>query len=143
MRTRQKRPGTVLARLLGERGGGAIIEFAILGPVLFTMILGAIDVGRMFYVRQSLEYATEQASRYFSLNPTSATSTITTYLQSQMVGGMGPNISVAYTDTASCNGNAAVTCTMISATYTFTFIAGYLGLGSKTLQAKSQSVRLS
>jgi hypothetical protein len=31
---------------------------------------------------------------------------------------------------------------MVSATYTFTFIAGYLGLGTKTLQAKAQAVRI-
>ena len=133
--------GALLARLSADRRGGAIIEFAILGPVLFTMLLGAIDVGRMFYVRQSLEYATEQAARYYSLNPTSATSTITTYLQGQMVGGMGGSVTVGYTDTTNCNSNSAVTCTLITANYTFAFIAGYLGMGSKTLRAKSQAVR--
>ena len=137
------RAGIMLVRLAKEHAGGAIVEFAILGPLLLTMVLGTIDVGRMFYVRQSLEYATEQAGRYYSLNPASASSAVTTYLKSQMAGGMGPSVSVSYVDTAPCNGNTAVTCTMISATYTFSFIAGYLGLGTKTLQAKSQSVRLS
>ena len=37
---------------------------------------------------------------------------------------------------------SSVTCTLISATYSFTFIAGYLGLGTKTLQAKAQAVRI-
>ncbi len=95
----------------------------------------------MFYVRQNLEYATEQAARYYMLNSTAATSAVTTYLQGQMGGGVGSGVSVSYTDTASCNGNASVTCTMISATYTFSFIAGYLGLSNKTLQAKAQAVR--
>lgn len=130
-----------LSRIARQQSGGAAIEFAIVGPVLLTLILGAIDVGRMFYVRQGLEYATEQAARYYMMNPTSATSTVTTYLQSQMAGGMGGSVSVGYTDTTNCNSNSAVTCTMISATYTFTFIAGYLGLGSKVLQAKAQAVR--
>jgi Flp pilus assembly protein TadG len=141
MLRRQFRVSAVPARLLSARAGGAAIEFAILGPVLFTIVLGAIDVGRMFYVRQGLEYATEQAARYYSLNPTSATSTITTYLRGQMAGGMGPSVSVAYADTTSCNANGAVTCSTITATYTFSFIAGYLGIGNKVLKAKSQSVR--
>ena len=47
------------AALGGDRRGGAVIEFAILAPVLFTILLGIIEMGRMFYVRQSLEYATE------------------------------------------------------------------------------------
>jgi Flp pilus assembly protein TadG len=130
-----------LFSLIGDGRGGAAIEFAVLGPVLFTMLLGAIDVGRMFYVRQNLEYATEQAARYYMLNSATATSTITAYLQGQMGGGIGSSVSVSYSDTTSCNGNASVTCTMISATYTFSFIAGYLGLSNKTLQAKAQAVR--
>ena len=141
MRLRLNRAGAALSRLLGHRGGGAAIEFAILSPVLFTIVLGALDVGRMFYVRQSLEYATEQASRYYTLNPTSASSAVTSYLQGQMAGGMGGSVGVNYVDTTSCNSNAAVTCTTITATYPFSFIAGYLGLGSRTLTAKSQSVR--
>ena len=129
------------ARLAGDARGGAFVEFAVLAPFLFTLILGGIDVGRMFYVRQSLEYATEQAARYYMMNSTSATSTVTTYLQGQMAGGMGSGISVAYADTTSCNANASVTCTSITATYSFTFVAGYLGLGTKTLRARAQAVR--
>ena len=132
-----------LTDLIADRRGGAAIEFAVIGPLLCTMMLGAVDVGRMFYVRQNLEYATEQAARYFMLNPTAATSAVTTYLRGTMTGAPGSSVSVNYTDTANCNGNTNVTCTMISATYTFTFIAGYLGLGNKTLQAKAQAVRIS
>jgi Flp pilus assembly protein TadG len=128
--------------VVGDRQGTAAIEFAIVAPVLFTVLLGLIDFGRMFYVRESLEYATEQAARYYALNPTSSTSNITTYLQGQMAGGMGSSISVNFTDTTSCNGKANVTCTLISGTYTFKFIAGYLGLGNKILQAKAQAVRV-
>ena len=138
------RPMHKLADLIADRRGGTMIEFAFLGPVMFTMVLGAIDVGRMFYVRQSLEYATEQAARYYMLNPNAPFSDVTTYLQGQMAGGMGTNVNVATPDdTANCNGNTAVTCTMITATYNFSFAVGYLGLGNKTLQAKAQAVRIS
>lgn len=112
-----------------------------MAPLLFTLLLGTIDIGRMFYVRQGLEYATEQAARYYALNPTAATSAVTTYLRGQMPGGMGPAVNVGYADTVNCNANSSVTCTMISATYGFNFVAGYLGLGSKTLLARAQAVR--
>jgi Flp pilus assembly protein TadG len=106
------------------------------------LVLGTIDVGRMFYVRQGLEYATEQAARYYALNPNNATSDITSYLQGQMAGGMGTSVSVGYTDTTNCNTKSNITCTTITATYSFSFIVGYLGLGSKNLQAKAQAVRV-
>src|SRR5262245_54491182 len=86
----------IVSRLARDTRGGAILEFAVLAPVLLTFILGGVDVGRMFYVRQSLEYATEQAARYYMMNSTAATSAVTTYLQGQMAGGMGSGISVAY-----------------------------------------------
>jgi Flp pilus assembly protein TadG len=132
---------TFLRRLWHARDGVTALEFAILGPVMLSFMLGAIDMGRMLYVRQGLEYATQEAARYYMLNPTSATSTVTTYLQSKMVGGMGGSVNIAYADTANCNGSASVTCTMISATYNFSFIASYLGIGNKTLQARAQAVR--
>ena len=126
---------------MSDRTGGAALEFAFVGPVLFTLLLGSIEVGRMYYVRQGLEYATEQAARYYMLNPTSASSAVTTYLQGQMPGGMGPSVAVSYIDTTSCNSKSTVTCTMITASYSFTFVASYLGLGTKALQAKAQAVR--
>jgi len=130
-----------LAEMWRDHSGGAAIEFAFVGPVLLTLLLGGIDVGRMFYVRQGLEYATEQAARYYMLNPTSASSAVTTYLQGQMPGGMGSGIGVTYTDSTSCNSKSTVTCTLITASYSFSFVASYLGLGTINLQAKAQAVR--
>jgi len=131
----------LLGRLRRDRCGGAAIEFAFVAPVLFTLILGGFEFGRMFYVRQGLEGATEAAARYYMLNPTYQQSAITTYLQGQMLGGMGSGISVGYADTANCNSNSNATCTTITASYTFTFIAQYLGLGTRTMVAKAQAVR--
>jgi len=130
-------------RLKDDRRGVSIIEFGIIAPLLLTMSLGTIDMGRMFYVRQSLEYATETAARYYMLNPSSGTSAITTYLQNKMPTNLGSSVSVSYADTASCNSNSAVTCTTITATYPFNFVAGMLGLGTRTLRATARAVRYS
>lgn len=130
-----------LAGLMRDRGGGAILEFAILAPLLFTILLGLVEMGRMFYVRQALEYATEQAARYYMLNPTTGSGSVTTYLQGQMAGGMGSGVTVAYADTTSCNGNSSVTCTTITASYSFTFVAAFLGLSNFGMNAKAQAIR--
>ncbi len=130
-----------LGRLGSDEGGGAIVEMAIVAPVLFAVLLGALDFGRMFYVRQGLEYATESAARYYSMNSSASTSTVTSYLQGLMVGGKGSGVAVSYANTASCNGNSSVTCTTITATYTFSFAERYLGFSPKKLTATSQAVR--
>jgi Flp pilus assembly protein TadG len=128
----------LLLRLSQDRAGGAVVEFALLAPLVLTVLLGGLDFGRLFYARQGLEYATEEAARYYMLNPSTASSAISTYLQGRMPGGMGPSVNVSYADTASCNGN--VTCTTITATYSFSFGA-YLALGTTTLTATSKAVR--
>lgn len=129
------------ARLAADRQGGAILEFALVLPLLMTLLVGGVDIGRMFYVRQGLEYATEEAARYYMLNPTTASSNVTTQLRSKMPGGMGPSVNVTYTDTTSCNANSSVTCTTINATYVFNFAVGYLNLGAQTLRATAKAVR--
>jgi len=129
------------ATLGADERGGAILEFAILAPVLFTILFGFIEMGRMFYVRQSLEYATEEAARYYMLNPTTDSSNVTTALRNAMAGGMGPSVSVVYADTANCNGNSTVTCTLITATYNYVPGVGFLPIGSQTLTAKAQAIR--
>jgi Flp pilus assembly protein TadG len=132
----------LLQALRVDQRGAAAIEFAIIGPLLFTLLLGIVEMGRMFYVRESLEYATEQGARYYMVNPAAAQSTVTTTLQNAMVGGMGPSVSVAYADTTSCNGKSSVTCTTITATYTFVSVASFLNLGSPVLRATAQAVRV-
>lgn len=129
-----------LLRLVADRAGGAALEFAILAPALFGLTLGGVEFGRLFYVRQGLEYAIEQAARYYTMNNTAATSAVTTYLQGKMPGSMGPTVNVSYADTTNCNSNAAVTCTTITATYVFNF-AGYVPIGALTLRATAQAVR--
>ena len=121
-----------------------MIEFGFLCPVLFTILFGIIETGRMFYVRQALEYATEQAARYYMLNPAAASSSVTTALRSTMAGSMGPAVSVAYSDVANCNGNSTVICTTITASYTFTSAASFamFGLGTPLLRASAQAVRV-
>jgi Flp pilus assembly protein TadG len=129
-----------LALLRADRGGAAI-EFAIVAPVLFLIVLGMVDFGRLFYVTQGLQYATQRAARYYTLNPTAETSVVTTQLTQAMVGNLGGSLNVAYTDTANCNANGNVTCTTITATCPFAFLVSYLGLGSRTITATSEAIR--
>jgi Flp pilus assembly protein TadG len=134
----------LVRRTAGDRRGGAIVEFAMIAPLLLTLVVGCIDFGYMFYVRQALEYATEQSGRYYMLNPSSAQSTVTGYLKGLLPGGstgaLASAVNISYADTASCNGNGSVTCTTITTTYVFQF-AGYNPLGATTLRATTQAVR--
>jgi len=127
------------ALLAADRRGGAAIEFALVCPVLVAILFGIVEMGRMFYIRQSLEYATEEAARYYSLNPSLDTGSIDTALRNAMAGGMGTDVSIGYGSAPSCGTGA--TCTLITATYNFSPAGGFTWLSAQTLTAKAVAIR--
>ncbi|MCH7924486.1 MAG: pilus assembly protein [Planctomycetes bacterium] len=58
-----------IARRHGDhrRRGGAIVEFAVVLPLLLTILLGIIEYGYVFMVRQSLQHAAREGCRLASL----------------------------------------------------------------------------
>jgi hypothetical protein len=56
-----------LRHLAAAEGGAAAIEFAIVAPVFFLLLLGFADIGHMAYARAVLNGAVEQAARSASL----------------------------------------------------------------------------
>lgn len=52
-----------LARLRGDTGGAAIIEFALIAPVLLMFVLGIFDLGYNVYTKTLLEGAVQKAAR--------------------------------------------------------------------------------
>jgi len=58
----------VFEKFFGDRGGGAAVEFALVGVTYCFMLLGAIE-GGCFYLRVTvLDLATEQAARAIMIN---------------------------------------------------------------------------
>lgn len=51
-------------RLKKIRGGNAIIEMAIVLPVLSFMMLGLAEFGQYFYIRNAFEAAAREAARF-------------------------------------------------------------------------------
>ena len=123
-----------------DRGVSAV-EFALVAPVLLMTLLGAIDFGRMFYLRQGLEYAAQAGARYYVLNTTAASSVVTAYVQSKMPAGTESSVTVDLVDNRNCSGSPQVTCTNITATISFAF-AGFIPIGPMTLRASAQAIRL-
>ena len=51
-----------------ERGVAAV-EFAIVSVVLMTLLIGGIDMGRTFYVKNQLSFLADQAARAVLVDP--------------------------------------------------------------------------
>jgi Flp pilus assembly protein TadG len=53
----------IIRRLHDDRSGATIIEFALILPVLMTLICGAVEIGHMLFARVMLEGAVVDAAR--------------------------------------------------------------------------------
>lgn len=67
------RPREPLARCLralrDEESGAAILEFALLLPILVTLVYGCFEVGRALLVRQAMEGAVRAGARVLAQVP--------------------------------------------------------------------------
>lgn len=73
-----------------ERRGAALVEFAVVAPVLFLLILGMIEFGRMVMVQQILTNASREGARRAILEDATAPeveSSVSDYLTSTSVSG--------------------------------------------------------
>lgn len=46
--------------------GQTVLEFALLAPLFFLLVIAVLDFGRLFYVQMTLQNAIRQAGRYAS-----------------------------------------------------------------------------
>lgn len=57
------RTSTLLKRLRREERGATLVEFALISPVLMSILLGAMDLSRAVYIRSVIEGELQKAAR--------------------------------------------------------------------------------
>ena len=72
------------ARFRHDRKGVAAIEFAFLGPVLFILILGVVDLGRYFWIGSEVDHAIEAVLRDAAVKKNMSESDITSLLKARL-----------------------------------------------------------
>ena len=70
------------------RRGAHLVEFAVVVPVLFLMIFGIIEFGRLMMVQQAMTNAAREACREASLATTINSSDVDTVARNVMLGVM-------------------------------------------------------
>ncbi len=69
------RQGTAIS-IVGRRRKSAVVhaqslvEFALIVPLMLLLAMGALDLGRVFYVKIVLESAAREGAMYLTINPT-------------------------------------------------------------------------
>jgi Flp pilus assembly protein TadG len=135
-----RRITTRLRRLFGARDGAAAVEFALVFPVAALFLIGAIEFGRLFWMRSLLEHAVEETGRYAMAHTTAAQSELTGVLQQRAAAALAASaIGITYA-TAATGGTNYLT---ITATYSFGFMTNMIPYGPITLQSQTRVPLLS
>lgn len=48
----------------GEKRGQSLVEFALVAPIFFLLVMGIFDFGRLFFTQMTLQNALRQAGRF-------------------------------------------------------------------------------
>ena len=51
------------------RAGQSLVEFALIVPILLTMVAAAVDMGRLFFAYVTMESAAREAAFYGAFKP--------------------------------------------------------------------------
>lgn len=132
MRSQIRRPYSAL-RLLGAlasaRSGSAVVELAFIVPAVILFVLGIMEVGRVMWLQNALNYSVVEAARCVSNSPTTCATATQTKSFAAATAGAGFDSSVFTVTTASC-GN------QVSASYPVTLAIPYMSL-SATLTSQA------
>ena len=120
-------------RLFKNKRGATAVEFALVAPVVLVMFMASIEVGRAMWIKSSMQYAVEEATRHVMVNTSNCNSTAETYAAAEIVGF--DSSTVTFTATESTSGS--FTFCEVSATYTYTVIAPLVPF-SANFSAKSK-----
>ena len=120
----------------GERGT-AILEMALLLPVLLLVVLGTIDFGRAVYVHNALANAARDGARFASVDPTNTTCIKTLAERNSSLANLG-NSDVTVTRGGSLDLGQPVT-VAVQSTYQplSSLLAGAIGVNTITLRASA------
>jgi len=116
------RASHLIRRLRGNARAAAVVEFALVCPILFAMLVGIANLGILFLANAGLRNAVEDASRFATIWPRPTTTQITNRIASRRWGLRPANIvgpTAVFTDSTP----DYVTISM-SYNYTFNYVFG-------------------
>jgi len=118
-----------------ERGSLAV-EFALTAPFFLILIIGILDLGRLFWVKNIMQFSVEQTARYAMVNPSSTAVTLTTYADTK-AGTMFTGITFV-ADAPGTDVVGGINYRTISASYNFDYYIPIIPLNNIPLSSSTR-----
>jgi Flp pilus assembly protein TadG len=88
--------------LARSRSGHSAVEFAFIAPAMLMFIFGIMEVGRVMWLQNALDYSVVEAARCISNSPSTCSSASQAQSFAASQSGAGFDTSVFTVTTASC-----------------------------------------
>ncbi len=129
----------------GRERGQSIVELGLLLPLLLLILLGTLDLARVYFAYVSLQNASREGARFAADHPTADTAAIAAKVNQELAntGITGVSVSVAcsnYSDGSakSCSSALMGDRVKVSVSYPFLFITTYIfGVNAITLSTST------
>ena len=89
-------PMHLLRRLAAAEGGAALVEFALLSPVLLMLLMGIFDMGYNIYASVLLNGSIQEAARNSTLESASAKADAIDKIVTDAVRGISPDAVITF-----------------------------------------------
>jgi Flp pilus assembly protein TadG len=109
-----------------DEHGAAVVEFALVVPILLLLVLGIAEFGRAYYIQASLSQAAREGVRVMALQNSTAGAVAATQAAAQPL--TPTNITVSPSNCVASGSTPAATAT-VTVTYSFSFLTSLFGSG--------------
>jgi Flp pilus assembly protein TadG len=110
-------------RFVGDRCGGAALEFALLGPVVLMFLIGFFQVAWAMYCASTVRYALHNSARALVLNPSMSQSDFQSLVKSAVTPLAAEDVSVTLTKST---GGTNLQLSQATATYSYKIIIPFV-----------------
>lgn len=122
--------------LMGNDRGATLVEFALTAPFFLMIVFALIDVGRMLWIKNTLQFVVEQGARYVMVNPTMTSQALEAYAASQADGLLqGVTFQASPADIDALDGTTYRT---VSASYDFDSVTPFIALHDIPFSAQTR-----
>jgi Flp pilus assembly protein TadG len=126
----------------GRRSAAAAVEFAVVSPLLFLVLLGIIECGRMIMVQQSLTTAAREGARIAIVDGTSVSAAVKVVNSFLAASGVsGSEVTVTPGDPSQVTHGEAVTVSVSIPFRNVSWLPSPLFLGNAVLSSTASMRR--
>lgn len=117
-----------MKRVRRDESGVAIVEFALVFPILITLVFGIVNFAQAYYVKSSLQAGAREGARELALKHTAG-------VVDAAVRAAAPSVAIDTVTVGTACPAAGDAKATVTATDAFTFSIPFLSLGTISLSA--------